>query len=242
MNYPSGNDPINQITKVRLANGQEVAIVDWQWRPLYSTVDMLSGMSDLELPAFNYSEGDQVSASANVPNAARRTATLRDTNASQASEMPSEEEYLVYGLAVELYQLDLSNGSYVYSTAGAPMPNAPNVALLHERIILELEVSQKAYNQASLGWFAAGFGPSAAVVGPAAAAVRSYATNGAPSRDAIDRSPMPVHIGGTEKFRVIFNNPGGAAIDFVSDAGAPVSTTIMRARVNFIGLHKRPAA
>lgn len=236
MGYPVAGDPINQITKVRLANGQEIAIVDWQWRPLYSVVDLLSGMTDIQVPAFNYSEGDQVSASSNVSSAARRTATLRDTNISAPSEMPSEEEYLCYGLAIELYALTLSGSTYANI---APLPNGQNVTLLHERMIVELEVSQKAYFQGSLGYFPAGFGAAVAATGDT---LRTYATNGSPNRDAIDKSPVPVHIGGTEKYAVILHNPGGSAIDFVSDAGAAAVTTLMRARVNFIGLHKRPAA
>ena len=40
---------INQITKIRLPSGQEVALTDWSSRPIYSTADFLSGFTDEEV-------------------------------------------------------------------------------------------------------------------------------------------------------------------------------------------------
>jgi hypothetical protein len=245
--YPSSGDTINQITRVRLPDGTDVAIVDWSWRPLYSTLDILAGATDQQMYMFNYAQGDNVSASSNITAAQLRTATDTDCNNSQAGEMDAVEEYLVYAMAVEAYQFSFESAAYNIDGPGLPMIRAGNLALLHAKTILELEVSQKDYFKASVGWFAAGFGVNAVGVGtPAANAIVTYATNGTPNRNAIDRAPVPVHIGGTEKYRVILHNKGQGigsnALDFRSDtAGASDTDALVRLRCNFVGLHKRPA-
>lgn len=233
------NETLNQITKVRLPSGQEVAIVDWSYRPLYSTVFTLSGWTDQELSWFNYSIGDPVSASQNLITAGGQfNSAITTTNISSASEMDAMEEYLVYAMSCEFYQLTFANGAYGL-VAGGPIPNGPNIASLHQ-LICELEVSEKAYYQASLGWFVTGFGPT--VWGTnAVAAARTYANSGLPSAEAIDASPVPVHIGGTEKYRGILYNPGNT-INYRDDANANVATAVMSMRLNFRGLHKRPSA
>ena len=242
--YPNSGDTLNTITSVRLPNGQTVGIVDWSWKPLYSTVDMKSGLTDLEMYAFTYGQGDNVSMSSNFTSAQVRTATLNDTNISATSEMSSTEEMLVYAIAIETYQFTLSGDNVDITLTGQPVPNAPNMGVLHSRLIVELEVSEKAYYQASYGWFAAGFGPNigAAYAPAAVAAARSFATNGLPSRDAIDRSPVPVHIGGTEKYKLIFHNPQASAIQFYDDEASAESTYVVRSRANLVGLYKRPVA
>ena len=118
---------INQITKIRLPSGQEVALTDWSDRPLFSTVDFLSGFTDEELRAFTYSSSENVTQSGNFAAAARRVATLRDTNVSQSSEMAATEEYLVYQIKVEMAQFTLAANQLTINTAGDPIPNAPNL-------------------------------------------------------------------------------------------------------------------
>lgn len=231
---------LNQITKVRLPSGQEVAIVDWSYRPLYSTLLTLSGWTDQELSWFTYSRGDLIACSANLITAGGQfNSTISATNLASASEMDALEEYLVYAMSLEMYQITFSGGVYGL-VAGGPIPNGPNVATL-QQLIVELEVSEKAYYQASAGWFTTGFG-AYLVAANTAGAVRTYANNGLPSAEAIDASPVPVHIGGTEKYRGILYNEGGAAINYKDDANANVATTVMSLRLNFRGLHKRPTA
>lgn len=233
-------ETLNQITKVRLPSGKEVAIVDWSYRPLYSTLLTLSGWTDQELSWFTYSRGDSIACSQNLITAGGQfNSTITTTNISSAAEMDAMEEYLVYAMSLEFYQLTFSGGSYGL-VAGGPLPNAPNVAKIHQ-LIVELEVSEKAYYQASAGWFTAGFGPT--IWGTnAVAAARTYAVNGLPSAEAIDASPVPVHIGATEKYRGILYNEGGNAINYVDDANATVATAVLFLRLNFRGLHKRPSA
>lgn len=237
--YPNSGDTLNTITKVRLPDGTDVGIVDWQWKPLYSTVELLGGFTDLRLQAFNYGLGDGVTQSSNWAASTQKSATTRDTNVSGVAEMSSTEEMLVYAIGVEVYEYDYAAGVLQTDEAGLPLVRAPILAMLHDRLILELEVSEKIYHQASLGWFPPGFG--VASTSPAAA-TRTYAANSVLSREAIDRSPIPVHIGGTEKYTVSLVNPDGAAVTFYDDAGAADTTAAVRTRINLIGLYKRPVA
>jgi len=238
----SGGETLNQLTKVRLPSGDEVAIVDWSYRPLYSSIYTLDGWTDQELDWFTYSIGDQVTFSQNLITAGGVfQATIEQTNLATASEMDALEEYLVYAMSIELYEIGFTGGVYTYAGPGTPIPNIAAVSLLNTKIV-ELEVSQKATFQASLGWFTTGFGPYFQLdsIAPVAGG-RSYATNGLPSAEAIDASPVPVHIGGTEKFRGILYNPGGVAIVYRDDDGNETSTSVVWLRLNFRGLHKRPS-
>lgn len=239
----SGGETLNQLTKVRLADGREVAIVDWSYRPLYSTLLTLDGWTDQELSWFTYSMGDQVSMSQNLLSAAGGpfNATIQQTNISSASEMDALEEYLVYAMSIEVYEYGFTGGAYTLAGPGTPAPNIPAMFLLH-RLIVELEVSEKAYYQASLGWFAQGFGPYYELDRISAdEGGRSYAVNGHPTAAAIDVSPVPVHIGGTEKYRGILHNPAGPAIVYRDDDGNETATAVVELRLNFRGLHKRPS-
>lgn len=238
----SGQPVLNQITKVRLSDGQEVAIVDWQWHPLYSTLDTLSGWSDSELRTFTYTEGDPIATSSNMT--VKETATLKHTNITSASEMDALEEMLVYAMCVEMYQLTEGQSSITDSTIGQPIPEPNNIARLHAMTILELEVSQKDYFRASTGWFPPGFGAVPTTTNGASnnGSFRMYATNSHASREALDMAPVPVHIGGTEKYSVILHNPDAVAIRYRADnTGSEAATAVMRLRINLYGLHKRPS-
>jgi len=226
---------LNQITKVRLADGRQVGIVDWTWRPQYSTVDTLSGWTDQEIRAFQYSEGDPIAITSNMT--VQEIATLKHTNIASPAEMDALEEMLVYAICTEVYYL-LEEQEISPTEAGMPVPFPWNIKQLHERCIMELEISQKAYQQASLGWFAPGFG----VTGFSASADgdRSYGENSVPSREAVDMYPVPTHIGGTEKFAVILHNPDGTALNYYTAAGEEDAGAVHRLRINLMGLHKRP--
>lgn len=241
---------INQITKIRMPSGDEIALVDWSARPLYSNVDLLTGFTDQQIFAFNYTEGETVSFSENMPVASQRVASLRDTNISGRSEMDSTEEYLVYEIKVEPHQWtrDTQTGFFnTGTTGGLPIINGPNLSLLQNRLILELDVSQKAFPQAGLGWFNQGFGPVVAVA--STAAVRTYANQGVASHDASHSMPIPVHIGGTEDYMVILTNgpnapgqTGNGAVTFVGDTASSLSNSMIQLRIYLCGLHKRATA
>lgn len=231
---------INQITKIRLQDGTEVGLTDWSSRPIYSTIDLLSGFVDEEIRAFSYIESETVASSANLAAAARRVATLRDTNIDSRSELASTEEYMVYSIEVEMSQFVLVGSAFQTSEAGLPTPVGPVVALAHQALVLELEVSEKAFPQMGLGFFGTGFGPQ--IMATSAAAARTYANNGVPSREAVYEQPIPVHLGGTEDYSIIVHNPGGGAVTFRDDTGATDLDAILQLRILLCGLHKRPTA
>lgn len=245
-------DALNQPTVIRLpgknpdGSPKEVAITDWFWRTLRSTVDILSGAADPQFLVFTYVEGDVVSHSSNIAAAQQRNATLLDTNSEGAAEMPAEQEYLCYALSVDMRQYLFDTGedndaAYTVAAAALPIPSAGNVSICQSRLITELEVTQKATFQDQPGWFASGADPF--VSGGTTAAVRTYATNGLASKDSIDRAPLAIHIGGTEKFQGIFHNPAALpALDFVTEAGVVSTTVVMRLCLRMVGLQKRPTA
>lgn len=241
-------ESINQPTKIRMADGAEVAITDWSWRTLYSCIDILSGATDEQIAAFSYSLGQNVKASSNVGANQLRTATLKDTNLdSGESKMPAEQEFICYAIAVQVEQFiynDQQTGEAAYTVAAPalPVPTAGNLAVATSRLTVALEVTQKDFFQNKLGWFSAGGGPLVSANGNAAAAIRTYASNGLPTKQAIDTSPVPVHIGGTEAYAVLFQNGEGSAINWVDEAGSTSATVVLRFTPSMIGLHKRPSA
>jgi len=235
----NGEPVMNQITRVRMADGREIAIVDWSWKPVYSTIATLSGWTDSELRAFTYSLGDPVASTANIP--VRPVANLKHCNNSNAGEMDATEEMLVYALATEIYE---NPDADLDGVPDYPVCRAQNLAYFNWKLILELDVSQKAYFQASVGWFPPGFGVNGVgtVSAAAAGANITLGNQGHPSREAIDMSPVPVHIGGTEKFAAILHNPDGDAIIYRDDAGAEDPEMSIPFRINLVGLLKRSAA
>lgn len=232
---------INQITKIKLPDGDEVALTDWSQRPIYSTVEFLAGMTDEELRAFNYTTGELVSTSNNLQTAlaaGARTATLADTNISQAAEIAAVEEYLVYAVKVEYFQLQLSSAAADTLAAGLPMPHAPAMKDLHRQLVLSLEVSEKDFSQMGLGWFNTGFGPSGFVTSTAGPV--TYANAGDPTHEAASYLALPTHLGGTEDFAVLLQKPGPNALQIKGDAAILDTTAIFSLRIIFDGLQKRP--
>lgn len=237
---------LNQITKVRLADGREVAIVDWTWRPLYSTVDTLTSWTDLELRAFTYSGGDPITISSNMT--VRETASLMHTNIKTPAQMDSQEEFLVYAIQIEMYlmaedtaageiQSDLAVGGLLVSPFnGVPGP----MSVLHQQCIGELEVSEKEYQQGSLGRFPSGFGVFGSITTGSDVQIGQN-NNGLPSNEAVEMFPVPVHIGATENYAFIVHNPQGVAVVYRNLSGVEIANAVMRLRINLHGLHKRPA-
>lgn len=232
---------INQITKIQLANGTEVAFTDWTDRFIYSTGDLLSGFTDQRISLFSYSTGETVAHSKNITTGTR-TATINDTNLSNAAEMDATEEALVYSLQTEVYQMvgGATTGiTSQISRPGMPMPNAGTLALLSARLIMAMRVSQKYFPVASIGAFVAGFGPVVA----STLTQQTLATNGQAGHDHRFDMSVPIHIGGTEKFSVDLLNemtqPSGA-ISFPDDNGVADTTSWVQVRCNMRALHKRP--
>lgn len=252
---------INQITTLRLPDGTEVAFVDWNDMPLYSTVDLLSNFTDNQIDAFTYVNGQRVPATSNA--SVSRTATEADTNISTIGSMASTEEMLVYDIRLEITQLhtavatpdDLTSVTTTLF-ADDPIPRANRVAMLNWYLIGKLEVSQKVMHQAPLGYYVTGYGAfSMAGAGAGLAGVaRTLANQGFPSAEAVRAYVVPIHIGGQEKYRFSITNPRGlpntsltgtTAVPLdLNEAQPPTAEssgrTVLSLRIELDGLYKRP--
>src|SRR5882672_1478693 len=145
----------NQITQLRLPNGEIVSFVDWTDRPLFSTVEILSGTTTQEINFFQYVVGDSVPAFAPVAVTAARTANELDTNMASPGGMADTEEMLVYAVRPEVFRFRVSSASApdfsvptVNGATGEPLPTPIMLAILNARTLLSLEISQKVYSQA----------------------------------------------------------------------------------------------
>jgi len=233
----------SQITQIRLPNGQTVAIVDWTDKPLFSTMDLFNAFTDQEIEAFTYVVSDNVSSSGNITT--RRIATERDTNVVTAGGMASTEELLVYNIKVEAYQLTGSADASAWATTavGLPVPRPEPLANLARLCLLRLEISQKIYAEAGLGYFNTGFGVYVSGARGVSGGSGAYANFGLPSAEAPRSFSIPHHIGGQEKFRVVLANPTGGAVDFPTPtAGAAGTTDAIQLRILLEGLYKRPVS
>lgn len=237
---------VNQITQIRLADGKTISLTDWSSRRLFSTADILNGATDEQIRLFSYTEGDNVVSSDNLPAAARRIATLADTNIQTANQLASTEEFLVYAIEAEMYMRTFNSGdnSIAITIAGQPGLNYTTMKALHLQLLLELDISEKTFPISSIGRFAPGFGP---VVTPAFSgnlSALALAESGIQSRDAVESLSIPLHIGGTEEYSVILHNPSGQQIDTYANTGLADTdeTRVLTTRVSLCGLHKRPTA
>lgn len=240
---------INQITTMRLPNGTEVAFVDWQDKPLFSSVDLLANFTDSEVDAFTYVVGDEVPATVNA-GAARRLASENDTSVSTPSSMASTEEMLVYAIKPEVMESELQTPgdptTFAFTESGQPAPRTNRLAILDFFLVLRLIVSQKIEQSAPLAYFNTGFGAFAgAGANQAATAVANRGSLGFPTQEAVRSFVIPIHIGGQEKYRVTLLNARGAAVPSGQDeATPPVSNDdIMHTiRIHLDGLYKRPVS
>jgi hypothetical protein len=242
-----------QLTKLRLPNGTEVAFVDWSDQPLWSSAYMRNGFTDHEVPFFTYAAGEPVTATSNI--VAAPVATLLDTNISVAGTFQASEEMLVYAIKPEFFfmilnqpSLPITSANVTYPNVGGPNPTLSQLKRLFQQLALRLWVSEKVAFEAPLGYFNAGFGPEgqgvAANVVSGNTSVRSFANNGSPGQYAVRSFALPIHIGGTEKYRVTFTNEigiNGGTVGWADDNG-DLSINLCYARVILDGLYKRPVS
>jgi hypothetical protein len=236
------------MTTMRLPDGSEVAFVDWQDKPLWSTLDLLTGFSDAELYAFTYVAGDPVPASNNA--SVRRTSSGRDTNVSTPGSMASTEELLVYAIKpyfleyVSDAEIPTDMSTVIIGQAGQPTPSTSRLAVLNSALTLRLIVSQKVEQEAPLPYFNTGFGTFSGAqnaVGVVGTIPRGSA--GMPTQEAVRSYAIPVHIGGQEKYRVGLFNDGGVVVDFGVDETTPPNVAdniVMQVMIHLDGLYKRP--
>lgn len=242
---------LNQITTMRLPDGSEVAFVDWQDKPLYSTVDLLSGFSDADVDAFTYVPGDTVPSTQN--GTAPRTSTERDTNVSTPGGMASTEELLIYAIKPSYVETRTDDGtpteftSVSFQEGGQPAPAVTRLGRLFDAITLRLIVSQKAEQEAGLAYFNTGFGVFAGAESNfvAATALQNRGGAGLPTQEAVRSYVIPVHIGGQEKYRVQLANDGGLVVNFGADEATPPvvdDQIVMQVKIYLDGLYKRPVS
>lgn len=238
---------IDQITTMRLPDGTEVAFVDWQDKPLFSSVDLLANFTDTEVDAFTYVVGDEVPATTNATGP-RRLATENDTSVSTPASMASTEEMLVYAIKPEVMESVLgSEGeptSFAFTEGGQPTPAAQRLAILDFYLVLRLIVSQKVEQSAPLAYFNAGFGAFSGAQMQAGATM-SRGSYGMPTQEAVRSFVIPVHIGGQEKYRVTLLNARGTAVPSGFNGATPPvdEPNIMHTvRIHLDGLYKRPVS
>lgn len=241
--------PINQITKIRFENGKEVALVDWTDRPLYSTIEVLDGTTQQEMNFFQYTVGQNVPAFAPVPVTAQRIATDRDTNLADPGGMASTEEFLLFAIRPEVFQLEVADEQNPDFAAPAPLNNvseplpfASLFAVLNLRCLLNLEISDKVYANAGFGYYNAGHG---VLVQGSDPATLGTGNNGMPQQEAVRGFSIPMHMGGQEKFRVYLSNPAGVPLEVGAGFGSVDQQTVTkfaRIVVYLDGLYKRPVS
>lgn len=244
---------LNQITTLRMPDGSEVAFVDWTDKPLWSTIDFLSGWTDTEVDAFTYVAGDQVPSTVNAT--ATRTSTERDTNVSTPASMASTEEMLVYAIKPEILETRTDDNtptdltSIFFQEGGQPIPRSNRLAVLDFFLLLRLVVSQKIEQSGPLAYFNTGFGVfSGGTRNQAATAVADRGTPGMPTQEAVRAFVIPTHIGGQEKYRVTLLNaagdlvPAGGVPSGQDQATPPVNDDqiVHQIRIVMDGLYKRP--
>ena len=241
---------VNQITKMRLPDGTEVAFVDWEDQSIWSTAYAQTGFTDSQILLFTYAAGEAVTVTQNITTGF--TSTERETNVSTAGQLNQTEEMLVYAMKPEISiyaenvvgAIDALN---VTAQSGLPLPNLPQIQILNDSLIMRLWVSQKVMHEEKLGYYNTGFGPfGLGAMFPAATGVqRTYGARGLPSQDAVRSLAMPVYIGGGETYYVSLDNFAGGAVDFgVLEGDIPTfaSNRVAKIAVHLDGLHKRPVS
>ena len=247
---------MNQITKMRLPDGREVAFVDWTDKPIFSTIEILSGTTTQEMNWFQYVQGDSVPAFAPVAVTAQRSANDWDTNLAAPGSMASTEEMLVYAIRPEVYRRhvttaatpDFSAPAALDAPDGEPMPTSTMLAVLSMRCLLSLEISKKVFSQASFGYYNQGFG----VYTSDNAGGTQLGMQGMPTQTSVRALTIPQHIGGQEKFRVFLTNVDDGTVNTPGlelGAVAPGSNdedtddrVFARIKINLDGLYKRPVS
>lgn len=241
---------LNQITQLRMPDGKEVALVDWSDIPLFSTLEVLQGATQQEMNCFTYTAGDPVPAFAPVPIVGLRTSTELDTNIATSGSMASTEEFLLFSIRPQVFQLRVTDEAapdfqtpVALDNAGEPLPAAPLIGVLGLRCLVSLFISDKKFANAGFNYFSFGGGP--AVGGNGDAGVRAFANTGAPTQEAVRALVIPYHMGGQEKWRLVLENPPGDPLEIgVGDGGNVVQDDQRFARIRFYldGLLKRPVS
>lgn len=246
---------LNQITQIRLPDGQVVALVDWTDKPLYGSCDLGSGYTNEIVDLFQVSVGRPVPSAAPGGGIVPRQNTLADTNISTQGGLSSTEEFLIYSMKPEVQEFYYEAPNFTTRASTGPnalpympQPSLQTLAQLNAALLLEIEISLKIYSQAGFGWYNLGFGPQSQFqtgVPGSPANGTTPANQGHPAQDAVRTLVVPMHIGGQENFRVRLRNPTADPVNFGVSAVDPTdidANRMVTIRVYLDGLYKRPVS
>lgn len=234
---------MSSLNKIRLPDGQELAISEWLHWPLYSTIEF-RGSDAVNLDAFSYSEGAVVPHSNAL---AARQATKSDTNMVRPGKINQDEAQVVFAITYEVFGL---TSVVSQSPAGlvAPLPTVSANALrsLQSALVVELKVGaniKKPQVGVPFAFIGQGVGPTMYASGDLTNL--HTATGGCPTPRNQRQLNLPVYIGGFGENA----KPGNSMAFFLrtrSPSGPPLSAgddiqQDFRLRWYLDGLKKRPA-
>lgn len=232
-------------------DGQEVAFVDFQDRPLYSTADLLNGWSDEEVEFFQYKKGDRVAGTSNITTS--RTATSRDTNVAVKGQMSGTQEGFVFSIQPEifLFYTDAEDPGDARTWAidaaiGLPFPRAVHLATLASFCMMRLHTAKEVVHEVGFGMHNTGAGAvtfGSYTGGALVEAERSLGNQGVPGHGSVRSFAVPFHIAQNASFGVTLTNPTSRTIDWLDETDSPapsaIDNALIQIRVNLGGLFKR---
>jgi hypothetical protein len=170
------------LKKIRLPDGKEITLADWGAYPLRTSLELVNtngtGVAPSEIRVFTYTVGQQVPTT-------NRNADELDCNNALPSQMPVDEEMLVYTMQVE----------------ADPRCNPQTMQSIVLRTLFTLSVGGiKNYTDGPITRYPSGGG----IAGFSVIANASVISNGVPGVHAAKQMAIPVHIGGGEKFWGIY--------------------------------------
>jgi hypothetical protein len=215
------------LKKIRLPDGKEITLADWGAYPLRSTLELdndAAGFVNVnEVRVFTYTVGQQVPIT-------NRPADELDANNALPSQMPVDEEMLVYTMQIE----------------ADPRCTPQTLRSIVLRTYFTLSVGGiKNYTDGPITRYPAGGG----IWGFSVITNESVVSNGQPGVHAAKQLAIPIHIAGGEKFWGIYRFfqrvpiGGGAAsnISLVDETNAALPEDEPRQLVTYLdGLRKRP--
>lgn len=248
--YP-GSLPTPFPVVLRGHDGQEVAFVDFQDRPLYSTADFLNGWSDEEVEFFQYRKGERVAGTSNITTS--RTATERDTNIAVKGQMSGTQEGFVFSIQPEIFLFNTDAEDPVNATTwtvdgsiGLPFPRAVHLATLAAFCTMKLTTAKQVVHQVGFGMHNTGAGAvtfGSYSGGSLVEAERSLGNQGVPGHGSVRSFAVPFHIAQNATFSVTLQNPTGRTINWLDESDSPAPSAIENAliqiRVNLGGFFKR---
>lgn len=185
------------IDQVSLPGGLSYDINDFGHYPLWSTHAGIVSLAPGPVDAFTYSKGES------IPGTANRIARELDTNLKASSPgLGYQEEMMIFSIMLELPQLPLDQD-----------PENPDVdhllvadfQTIYENTLFQLLVSEKVYNEGTIGRypFGGGLWAVSAING------HELMNNGEPTHRAQKPLAIPIHIQALEPFYTTLKFPFG---------------------------------